>query len=262
MADPLAILTAIDAIAALAALDGAENEGAPGDLAGRKVLVSAGPTHEPIDPVRFLGNRSSGKMGFALAEEAVRRGAEVVLVAGPVRLATPAGVERVDVTTALEMNAALRNRAAGADLVVMAAAVGDFRPRHPASRKIKKEAGGLPMLELEENPDIVAGLRDLAPRALLVGFAAETDALDEHARAKLERKRLDLLVANDVSRSDVGFESDENEVTVYRRQGEPVILPKRTKRELATLLFDLFTQTFSQTLQPLAEERTDAPGPL
>lgn len=243
MADPAAIVEAL------------EQHFSVGALQGRRIVVSAGPTHEPLDPVRFLGNRSSGKMGFALAEEAARRGAQVLLVAGPVRLPTPPGVERVDVTTAREMDEVLRLRVRNADLVIMAAAVADFRPRNPAPEKIKKEEGDLPVLELEENPDIVAGLRDCAPAALIVGFAAETSRLAEHARAKLERKRLDLLVANDVSRPDIGFESDQNEVTIFYRDAEPRTLSRRPKREIAGALLDLFAAR-------LAEDRSHAPRAL
>ena len=234
MAEPEAIVEAVEAAAGL------------GPLAGRTVLVTAGPTHEPIDPVRFLGNRSSGKMGFALAAEAARRGARVVLVAGPVALASPSGVKRVDVVTAREMEQSVLEHAPAADLIVMAAAVADFRPRRVATGKIKKEEG-LSAIELEENPDILAGLRAVAPRAVLVGFAAETEDLDRHARAKLARKGADFLVANDVSRRDIAFESGDNEVTVFRRQGEPVFLSRRPKSELAASLFDLFTARLSAT---------------
>lgn len=232
MAEPEAIADAVEAAAGI------------GPLAGQTVLVTAGPTHEPVDPVRFLGNRSSGRMGFALAAEAARRGARVILVAGPVALPTPAGVSRTDVVTAREMEQAVRARAPEADLIVMAAAVADFRPKNPAAGKIKKEQG-LPVVELEENPDILAGLRAVAPQAILVGFAAETDDLERHARGKLERKGADLLVANDVSRSDIAFESAENEVTVFRREGPPVFLSRRPKPELAVSLFDLFTAMLS-----------------
>jgi phosphopantothenoylcysteine decarboxylase/phosphopantothenate--cysteine ligase len=213
-----------------------------GSLSGLTVLVSAGPTFEPLDPVRFLGNRSSGRMGFALAAEAARRGARVVLIAGPVHLATPSGVERIDVTTGREMEAAMRARAAQADLVIMTAAVSDFRPARPARSKIKKEQGvpGVPNIELELNPDILAGLRGMAPRAVTVGFAAETEDLERRAQAKLERKSVDFLVANDVSRKDIAFDSLANEVTVFRRDGEPVFLPRRPKAELAGALLDLF----------------------
>ena len=223
----------------------AEGAAGAGPLAGRTVLVTAGPTFEPLDPVRFLGNRSSGRMGFAIAAQAARRGARVVLVAGPVSLATPPGVLRVDVTTAREMEGAVREHAPGAGLIVMSAAVADFRPRNPAGSKIKKEGGPPPAVELEENPDILAGLRDVAPEAVIVGFAAETHDLERHARGKLERKRADFLVANDVSRSDIAFDSEANEVTVFRRDGEPVFLARRPKPELAASLLDLFTGTLS-----------------
>jgi phosphopantothenoylcysteine decarboxylase/phosphopantothenate--cysteine ligase len=205
------------------------------------VLITAGPTHEPLDPVRFLGNRSSGKMGFALAAEAARRGARVTLVAGPVALPTPPGVERIDVETAAEMERAVALSAAAprADLIVMAAAVADFRPRAAASRKIKKDRG-VPALELEATPDILSGLRALAPGAVTVGFAAETGDLEANARAKLERKGVDFVVANDVSRRDIAFGADANEVTVFRRDGEPVFFGRQPKAELAGRLLDLF----------------------
>jgi len=237
--------------AAIAEFQGAADR----SLAGRTVLVTAGPTHEPVDPVRFLGNRSSGKMGFALAAEAARRGAAVTLIAGPVALPTPAGVARVDVVTAAEMERACAERAPAADLVIMAAAVADYRPRRPEARKIKKERG-LPLLELEENADILAELRELAPAAVRVGFAAETEDLERNARAKLLAKGADFLVANDVSRRDIAFGSDANEVTVFPLRGEPVFLPRQGKRELAAALLDLFTAALAaggrQPLAPLA----------
>ncbi|MEM7350002.1 MAG: phosphopantothenoylcysteine decarboxylase, partial [Acidobacteriota bacterium] len=180
-------------------------------------------------------------MGFALAAEAARRGARTTLVAGPVALATPAGVDRVDVSTALEMQAAIQAQAAEADLIVMAAAVADFRPAEPASRKLKK-SGGVPRIELVQNPDILAGLPAIASQALLVGFAAETEPSVEEAYAKLQRKGADLLVWNDVSRADIGFGAEHNEVTVYRRAGEPTDLSRRPKSELATALMDLFEE--------------------
>ncbi|HEV2846238.1 MAG TPA: bifunctional phosphopantothenoylcysteine decarboxylase/phosphopantothenate--cysteine ligase CoaBC [Thermoanaerobaculia bacterium] len=216
-----------------------------GPLAGRTVVVTAGPTHEPIDPVRFVGNRSSGRMGFALAAEAARRGARVVLIAGPVALATPPGAQRVDGITARDMERAVHEHAPGADLIVRSAAVADYRPRQTAPNKIKKERGGLAALDMEENPDILAGLRAMAPRAVLVGFAAETEELERNALAKLERKGADFLVANDVSRSDIAFEKTVNEVTVFRREGPPVFFSRRPKSELAASLFDLFTATLS-----------------
>ncbi len=213
--------------------------GEPSPLAGRRVLISAGPTHEPIDPVRFLGNRSSGKMGFALAAQAARMGAETILVAGPVALPTPTGVRRVDVSTAIEMRSAILDHLDPMDLIIMTAAVGDFRPRVKASEKLKKTQG-VPELVLEENPDILAGLREAAPEALLVGFAAETQPSDSLARAKLGRKRAHYLVVNDVSRRDIGFGTDDNEVTVYGETGAPVFLSRRPKRELAAALLEMF----------------------
>ncbi|HYO15677.1 MAG TPA: bifunctional phosphopantothenoylcysteine decarboxylase/phosphopantothenate--cysteine ligase CoaBC [Thermoanaerobaculia bacterium] len=243
MAEPEAIVEAVEAA------------GGAGPLAGRTVLVTAGPTHEPLDPVRFLGNRSSGRMGFALAAEGARRGARVVLVAGPVALPTPPGVTRVDVVTAREMERAVHEHAPASDLIVMAAAVADFRPSRPAPTKIKKERG-LPAIELEENPDILAGLRRVAPGAVLVGFAAETHEVERNALAKLERKGADFLVANDVSRADIAFGSDANEVTVFRRDGEPVFLSRRPKTEVAASLLDLFAAKLS------LRERQPAASPL
>jgi phosphopantothenoylcysteine decarboxylase/phosphopantothenate--cysteine ligase len=230
MADPAEIV---------AAVEGAARRGA---WAGRTVLVTAGPTWEPIDPVRFVGNRSSGKMGFALAAAAARLGARVELVAGPVALSTPRGVVRTDVTTALEMEAAVAERAPAADLVVMAAAVADYRPKEPAAQKIKKSAGGLPVLELIQNPDILAQLPAWAPQAVRVGFAAETHDVRQNALAKLATKGAHFLVANDVSRHDIAFGSDANEVTVYRRSGEPVAFSRRPKEELAADLLALFAE--------------------
>jgi phosphopantothenoylcysteine decarboxylase/phosphopantothenate--cysteine ligase len=232
MAEPVDVA---DAVASLHAVGGS--------LAGLRVLVSAGPTWEPLDPVRFLGNRSSGKMGFALAAEARRRGATVELVAGPVALPTPAGVTRVDVETALQMREALLARAAEADLVLMAAAVADYRPRQAAARKLAKEEG-VPQLELQTNPDILTELAALPGERILVGFAAETAGdeveLERRAAAKLRRKGADFLVANDVSRADIGFGSDWNEATVLRRDGAPLRLGRQPKEQLASALLELF----------------------
>lgn len=217
-------------------------EGQPRELDGRTVVISAGPTYEAVDPVRFLGNRSSGKMGFALAAEAADRGANVILVAGPVNLTTPRNVERIDVRSALEMKAEVDRAASQADVVIMAAAVSDFRPLDCSNSKIKKEAGGLEEIRLTENPDILAGLASVAPQALKVGFAAETEALASNAAAKLSRKGCDVLVANDVSRSDIGFESDENEVLVLFRDDPPVKISRRPKRALAVALWDVLAE--------------------
>lgn len=213
--------------------------GVGGPLEGRRVLVSAGPTWEPVDPARFIGNRSSGKMGFAIAAEAALRGAQVTLVAGPVRLGTPSGVERIDVETALEMRDAMITRAGACDLVIMTAAVADFRPRHRLDRKLKKQ-NGPPVLDLVANPDILAELPLAAPGAVIVGFAAETEELAAGAKAKLEAKRVDMIVANDVSRSDIGFGHDNNEVTIHRRDGDPVFLARQPKSRLAGTLLDVF----------------------
>jgi phosphopantothenoylcysteine decarboxylase/phosphopantothenate--cysteine ligase len=239
MADPEAIAAMVEASAG------------NGPLAGRTVLVTAGPTHEPVDPVRFLGNRSSGKMGFALAREAAKRGARVFLVAGPVALPTPSGVERIDVTTALDMEQAVHEHAPTADLIIMSAAVADYRPRRLAPAKIKKSEG-LSIIELDENPDILAGLRDAAPLAVTVGFAAETHDLETYALDKLRRKRVDFLVANDVSRKDIAFGSEANEVTVYRREGEPVFVSRRPKSELSSYLLDLFSEALATREHELA----------
>ena len=231
MVEPEEIAGAIDALA---------GDNASAELRGRTVVVSAGPTWEAVDSVRFLANRSSGKMGFALAAEAARRGARSILVAGPVALATPPGVERIDVESATEMGDALARVAPDADLVIMAAAVADYRPAERATRKVKKEAGGLRQIALTENPDLLTGLAERAPNAVRVGFAAETDDLEANALAKLARKRVDFLVANDVSRQDIGFSSDHNEVVVYRRGGDPVRLDRAAKGAIARSLFDLF----------------------
>ncbi len=228
-----------DAPAIIAALEASLSEPT---LAGRTVLITAGPTQEPIDPVRYLGNRSSGKMGFALAAEAARRGARTVLVAGPVALATPAGVERHDVRTALEMEAAVERHAGAADLIIMAAAVADFRPAACADSKIKRHQG-TPEIALIANPDILASLQKLAPQALRVGFAAESTLAAEEAARKLAAKGAHLLVANDISRSDIGFGADQNEVTIFRPDAPPEMLSRRPKAAIASALFDRFEAT-------------------
>jgi phosphopantothenoylcysteine decarboxylase/phosphopantothenate--cysteine ligase len=192
------------------------------DLAGRRIVIDAGPTHEPIDPVRYLGNRSSGKMGFAIAAAARRRGAAVTLIAGPTGLADPVGVEVIRVETAVEMHAAVERAAAGADAVVLAAAVADFRPAKPAMEKLKRGVlGKAASVALVENPDILArlGRARRGNRPVLVGFAAETRDLIENARAKLNAKRCDLVVANDVSEPGSGFGTDTNRVVLVSATG-------------------------------------------
>ncbi len=256
MAEPAEIAAAVESVLrAGGRAPGPAAAGAGERLAGRTVLVSAGPTREPLDPVRFLSSRSTGRMGFALAEAAAAAGARTLLVSGPVELPTPAGVERRDVVTAEEMREAVYRLAPEADLVVMAAAVADFRPRAASAEKIKKRSG-LRTLELELNPDILAGLAAVAPRALRVGFAAETGALEAEALRKLEEKAIDLVVVNDVSRSDVGFASADNEVTVFGRRGERRSYGKQPKRELAARLVELFAEALERLeRQPAAADR-------
>lgn len=203
-------------------------------LRGRTVVVSAGPTYEDIDPVRFIGNRSSGRMGFAVAAAAHDAGAEVVLIAGPVALATPAGVKRIDVRSARDMHDAVLLSTEHADIYIGAAAVGDYRPMDRAGHKLKK-AGGAPLrLELTENPDIIVSLASQSPRPWLVGFAAETRELAGYAQEKLRRKGLDMIAANDVGPGK-GFEVADNALHVYWRDGD-IALPMLPKPELARLL--------------------------
>jgi len=205
-------------------------------LTGKTVLVTAGPTREAIDPVRFVSNRSSGKMGYALAAACARRGARVVLVSGPVDLPTPFGVERISIHTSAEMREAVLERRAGAEAVFMAAAVADYIPR-AAQAKLKKSGGTL-TLTLDEGPDILAGLGAERRERLLVGFAAETEALVDNARSKLERKNLDFIVANDVSRPGIGIEADDNAVTILGRAGEVWEVPRQSKAEVAEEILD------------------------
>ncbi|HXF57798.1 MAG TPA: bifunctional phosphopantothenoylcysteine decarboxylase/phosphopantothenate--cysteine ligase CoaBC [Actinomycetota bacterium] len=210
------------------------------DLAGRRVLVTAGPTHEPLDAVRFLGNRSSGRMGFAVAAEAARRGAAVTLVTGPVTLPEPPGVEVVRVETAEEMAREVLARASGVDAVVMAAAVADWRPQEVAPGKLKKEAGP-PRVELEPTTDVLATLGKRKQRQVLVGFAAETvsgPALEAEGRRKLAEKDLDLVVANEVGRPGTGFGAETNVAAILSRDGADVPAREWTKAELAREVCD------------------------
>jgi phosphopantothenoylcysteine decarboxylase/phosphopantothenate--cysteine ligase len=213
----------------------------PRDFAGVRVLVSAGGTREPIDTVRFLGNRSSGKMGYAVARRAAQRGADVALVSGPSALATPPGVRRVDVGSALEMRDAMRREFARADVVVKAAAVTDFRPASVSERKIRKEdlaEGAGIALELVRNPDILAELCQEKGARVIVGFAAESEDVIESARRKIARKGCDLLVANDVSAADSGFDVDRNTVSFVWPGGDVESLPPLGKDEVADHLLD------------------------
>jgi phosphopantothenoylcysteine decarboxylase/phosphopantothenate--cysteine ligase len=209
----------------------------PGDLAGEVVLVTAGPTREPIDPVRYLSNRSSGKMGYAVAEAALTRGARVVLVSGPTPLAAPPGIELVRVETAQEMYEAVLSHLAEATVVVKAAAVADYRPVQAAARKIKK-AAGVPEVRLEPTPDILAEVGGRKGTRVLVGFAAETEDLVANARAKLGRKHLDLVVANEVGQPGAGFEADTNAVKIVDPSGQAEDVPVQSKRAVADRVLD------------------------
>jgi phosphopantothenoylcysteine decarboxylase/phosphopantothenate--cysteine ligase len=208
-------------------------------LHGVRIVVSAGPTFEDIDPVRFIGNRSSGKMGFAIAAAGARRAAEVILVAGPVQLPTPEHVQRVDVRSAAQMRAAVL-AALPADVYIGAAAVADYAPRRVAAGKLKKTEGSDTLvLELVRTPDILAEVAAHAPRPrLVVGFAAETDDVERYARAKLTEKQLDLIAANRVGVAGSGFDSDDNALTVYGADFERALGPA-PKTQLAEALLDL-----------------------
>jgi phosphopantothenoylcysteine decarboxylase/phosphopantothenate--cysteine ligase len=207
------------------------------DLQGETVLVTAGPTAEPLDPVRFITNRSSGKMGFAIAEAAAARGAHVVLVAGPVNLTDPARVEVVHVTTAKQMRDAVMTHLPEATVVIKSAAVADYHVANVPEQKIKKTSARL-SLELDPTPDILAELGRLKGDRLLIGFAAETENMVDEARRKLSTKNADMIVGNWVNRENTGFDSDENEVVLVMRTGEAVEIPRAPKRQIADAIFD------------------------
>ena len=227
-------------VAALSSTQPPQTVASDGALKGLRVVVSAGPTYEDLDPVRYLGNRSSGKMGFAVAASAARRGADVTLVAGPVTLATPAGVKRVDVRSAAQMHQAVF-AALPADIYIGAAAVADYTPRLPAANKIKKSNETL-ALDLMRTPDILAEVAaQTQSLKLVVGFAAETENVAGYARGKLVAKHLDLIVANRVGVADGGFESDQNAMTAYWPDGERVFTPG-AKTRLADDLIDLIVE--------------------
>jgi phosphopantothenoylcysteine decarboxylase/phosphopantothenate--cysteine ligase len=225
MSEPPEILSAVEASVRSA------------DLTGRRIVVTAGPTFEPIDPVRFVGNRSTGRMGVAIASEAASRGADVTLILGPATVAPPPGVAVVRVETAEQMHDATLFAADRADVIVMAAAVADFRPKAVADSKLKK-AHGVPEVVLEPTPDILRELSERAGDRVLVGFAAETDDVESAGRAKLESKRLDLLVANGVGREGTGFGSETNDAAILSAEGDDVPMRTWTKAELATALCD------------------------
>jgi phosphopantothenoylcysteine decarboxylase / phosphopantothenate---cysteine ligase len=206
------------------------------DLVGERVVVTAGPTREPIDPVRYISNRSSGRMGYALAAASARRGAQVTLVSGPTALVPPAAVVFVPVQTAEEMREAVLQHAARASIVIKAAAVADYRVQRPADQKIKGKRDLT--LTLTANPDILAEVAARADGGFIVGFAAETHDVAAHARAKLEAKGIDLLVANDVSRRDIGFDAEDNEVLLIDRWGGARPLPRMPKTAVADAILD------------------------
>lgn len=208
-----------------------------GDLSGARVLVSAGATWEPLDPVRFIGNRSSGKMGIAIAFEASRRGADVTLVLGPSTEKPPPGMGTIRVTSSQEMSDSMNERFGDSDAVVMAAAVADFRPERPAHSKIKKE-NGVPEIRLVPTPDILRELVERRRGQILVGFAAETEDLEKAAREKLESKGLDAIVVNEVGREGTGFGSDTNHALILTRSGEDAALRMWSKEELAAAVCD------------------------
>src|SRR5882762_974001 len=207
------------------------------DLEGETVLITAGPTQEPLDPVRFVSNRSSGKMGYALAEAAAARGAHVILVSGPVSLAAPYGVKVVPVHTAVEMRDVVMQHLSEATIIVKAAAVADYHLSRVPQHKVKKTATRM-SLELDPTPDILAELGQKKADRLLIGFAAETENLTKSARSKLESKNCDMVVANLVGQDGTGFESDENEVVLVLRTGETIPLARAPKRDLAGRIFD------------------------
>jgi phosphopantothenoylcysteine decarboxylase/phosphopantothenate--cysteine ligase len=219
------------------------------DLGGVKVLIDAGPTYEDIDPVRFLGNRSSGKMGFAVAAAAAEAGAEVTLIAGPVALPTPDGVaRRIDVRSARQMRDAVMDAVHAADIFIASAAVADWRVAEYSSRKIKKGPSGPPMLELVENPDILAEVAARDPRPFVVGFAAETDHVAEHAREKLAHKKLDMLAANHVD-EHLGIGADENALELIWPGGGET-LPRASKSALARALIARVAARYKARKQP------------
>jgi phosphopantothenoylcysteine decarboxylase/phosphopantothenate--cysteine ligase len=206
------------------------------DLKGKKVLVTAGPTIAPIDPVRYITNRSSGKMGYAIAEEAAYRGADVVLVSGPSHLDAPYGVELVNVKTTEDMYNAVTSRFDDADIVIKAAAVADYKPKAYSDAKIKKASDEL-SIEFVKDFDILKRLGDMKTKQILVGFAAESHDLLQNAQGKLEKKNLDYIVANDITKT--GFATDDNKVTILRRDGDPIYLESMAKRKVARELFNV-----------------------
>lgn len=218
-------------------LDALETLLTPKDFAGESVLITAGPTEEPLDPVRYITNASSGKMGYALAEAAHRRGAKVMLISGPTKIKPPPVEELIFVRTAREMYRAVMDACAGATVIIKAAAVADYRPKSEALEKIKKDQG-LTGIELTRNPDIIAAIGAKKKKGILVGFAMETEDLLANARRKLIRKQMDMIVANNLREAGAGFKTDTNIITMIDRNGKTVALDKMTKKDAAHRILD------------------------
>ncbi len=227
------------------------------DLQGDTVLITAGPTCEDLDPIRYITNRSSGKMGYAVAEAAAERGAKVFLVTGPTALDTPAGVERIDVRSAHDMHRAVVERFSSSSIAVLAAAVADYRPAQQSATKIKKTGDSL-SIELEPTTDILAEVARNKQATIVVGFAAETDHVAENARKKLSAKNADLIVANDVTAEGAGFDLDTNIVTLFSRDGRDLPLPKLTKKEVANRILDEVLRLRATARTSAAAQRTRA----
>ena len=212
-----------------------------GIMSGKRILITAGPTQEPIDPVRFITNRSSGKMGYALAEAAIESGAQVTLISGPVNIEPPSNCNLVAIKTAKEMYESVMHHIKGADVYIGTAAVSDYSPAHINESKIKKDGSNAAMvLELKENQDILKSVSELEERPYVVGFAAETDNIIENAEKKLNNKNLDLIVANDVSDKEIGFDSDENEVTLITHE-EKQLIQKQNKRKISKNIIEFIS---------------------
>ena len=212
-----------------------------GTLSGKKILITAGPTQEPIDPVRFITNRSSGKMGYSLVEAALESGANVTLISGPVNIEPPSNCNFVSIKTAEEMYDAVMHHISGMDVYIGTAAVSDYSPAKASDSKIKKDGSNSPMvLELKENQDILKSVSELEQRPYVVGFAAETNDLIKNAEKKLSNKNLDLIIANDVSNKDIGFDSDDNEVTLITEK-EKHLIERQNKRKVSKKIIDFIS---------------------
>lgn len=218
-------------------LDSLENKDITKDLLGKKVLISAGPTYSNIDPVRFITNKSTGKMGYYIAEEARDRGADVILVSGPTNLKPPSGVKVINVTTNEEMKEAIFENYEDSNIVIKSAAVADYKIKNYSNDKIKKSDGDLVLTFVRDN-DILKLLGERKTNQVLVGFAAESTNISENAKRKLQSKNLDYIVANDITSSDTGFASDDNKVVIFTKDGEEINLDKMSKRKVASKIFD------------------------